>query len=359
MSADAVVIGAGPAGTTMAGRLAKLGYSVLVFEKADFPGKNKACGGALPEKFFKKLELPKDVIEKESRKLVVHFPDESIELPSNGVVLFDREKFDSFLAQKAAENGAKILVSTTVFDVTKRGYETTIHYKRRSEDKPGKVRTRLVIFADGAETLAPKKMKIGFQRKPDHAALAATYDVKCLNHLRDSLDFFVTEKISPFGYGWIFPKQNTMNVGVICLLSKLKQNIKHHLDQLMISQKLEARDVVKYGCRLVPQSVVRKIYGDSALSVGDAAGTADPISGGGISNAIVSAEIAAEIAGRALQVKKVTADLLKDYELRWKQTKNYSGLVSGHRMQTMALKMGVNPAVFLKLSAIIQSKSAA
>jgi len=149
MITDVVVIGAGPAGTTIGGKIASAGFDVLIVEKADFPGHKKACGGAISRSFFMELGLPKEIIEKESKKIVVHYSTGSVELSSeSGFTVFERERFDSFLAQKAEENGARLWTSTIVTDATVKSEGATIHYKKLQREEKGKVRARFVVFAD-------------------------------------------------------------------------------------------------------------------------------------------------------------------------------------------------------------------
>lgn len=358
MITDVVVVGAGPAGATVSGLIASAGFDVLMIEKDRSPGRNKVCGGAVAKNYFIELNLPKEIIEKESSKLVLHFPNERIELPSkSGCVLFDREKLDEMLARKATKNGARLMTSAMVYDVTKSDYNIVLYFKKLLEGGIGEVKARLVVFADGTNTLAHNKMRIGFQKRPDCTALAATYDIRWRENPLDSLDFFVSKEISPFGYGWIFPKKDSINVGVVCLLSRMKQDIKHYLDRFVVSQKLGSRKVIRYGSRLMPQSIAKRIQGDYSLVVGDAAGTADPLTGAGISNAIINANIAAKVVIKALETKKMTADSLADYESRWKETATYRSIQNSCRFQRIALETGINSALFLKLVAALSYDS--
>jgi digeranylgeranylglycerophospholipid reductase len=354
MLADVVVVGAGPAGVTVGGQIASAGFDVLIIEKNQSPGKNKACGGAVTKGCFMELDLPKEIIEKESRKIVIHFENERYEVPSkSGCILFDREKLDQTLALKATKNGARLITSAVVYDVTRSDNEIVLRFKKLPQGEIAEAKARLVVFADGTKTLAREKMGIGFPLRPDCTAVAATYDLRWPKNPLDSLDFFVSEEISPFGYGWIFPKKDSANVGVVCLRSKMKQDIKHYLDRFKISQKLDSREVIRYGSRLTPQSMAKKIHSDSVLVVGDAAGTADPLTGAGISNAIINAKIAAEVAIKALEARKPTADLLASYESKWKETSNYKNILSSCRFQRIALKTGINYAFFLRLSTLL------
>ena len=104
-----------------------------------------------------------------------------------------------------------------------------------------------------------------------------------------------------------------------------------------------------YGSRFIPQSFAKKLFDDSLLVIGDAAGTADPITGGGISNAAASAKIAASVVTEALEAQETTADVLSRYESMWKNTRNYRNLMNKYWIQKLSLKTGINPIIFARL----------
>jgi len=205
------------------------------------------------------------------------------------------------------------------------------------------------VFADGTTTLANRRLKIGFQMQPECTSLAAAVYVNWQHNPSDSLNFFVSNDVSPFGYGWIFPKKDSINVGVMCLLSRMKQDIRQCLKRLMISEGLCSREILMYGSRFIPQSFAKKLFDDSLLVIGDAAGTADPITGGGISNAAASAKIAASVVTEALEAQETTADVLSRYESMWKNTRNYRNLMNKYWIQKLSLKTGINPIIFARL----------
>ncbi|NHJ31388.1 MAG: NAD(P)/FAD-dependent oxidoreductase [Asgard group archaeon] len=353
MKADVIVVGSGPAGTTVGRKIASAGFDVLIIEKEAYPGKNKACGGAVSSYCFSKLKLPRKIIERVTNRIILHFPEKIYEIDSkSSITLFNRENFDRMLANKATEKGARLLVSTLAYDIARNCGKSVVFCKNISKGEKTEVHASLTIFADGTNTLAEKKIGIGFKTSSDSAALAAVYDLEGEKTSNDSLDFFISDEISPFGYGWIFPKKNAINVGVVCLVSKLKHEIKHYLESFLVSQNLDSHEIISYGSRLIPQSIGRKIQDDNIMVVGDAAGTADPITGAGISNAIENAEIAAEVAIKALNNNKLTSGFLSEYERMWKETDNYRLLSNRCWLRKIAFKRGFNSAKFTRLAAL-------
>ena len=209
-------------------------------------------------------------------------------------------------------------------------------------------RARMVIFGDGIPTLANKKFGIGFDCRPDGTALAAACDIQYPGNKLDSLDFFFSDEVSPFGYAWIFPKKDLVNVGVLCLVSKLKQDIGRTLERFVSSVGLGSRQVVRFGSRLIPQAHVGNLHCDSVLVAGDAAGTTDPIDGGGISNAMVNGETAGKVAIEALEANDLKADFLGRFEVQWKKTENYHAFRRSYALQRLALKADLSMGAFLK-----------
>ena len=124
--------------------------------------------------------------------------------------------------------------------------------------------------------------------------------------------------------------------------------MRHSLDQLVTSEKLRPLEVIKYGARFVPQSIPKQIHGDSILVVGDAAGTAVPFSGSGIANAIANGKIAAKVAIEALKSKRLSGDFFARYEDAWMNTPNYENILRFHFLQKIALKAGINVAIYYK-----------
>jgi flavin-dependent dehydrogenase len=115
----------------------------------------------------------------------------------------------------------------------------------------------------------------------------------------------------PGGYAWVFPKRNHLSVGVGCLASKarhLKRDHQKFLDSLGIGGYTIARS----SSHLIPTCTKgRLVWQDKALLLGDAAGLADPLTGEGIHNAILSAKLATPVIENSLAKGKVE---LQDYQ---------------------------------------------
>jgi len=225
--ADVVVIGAGPAGATAAREVAQKGYDIFLIEKDVYPGQNNVCAGGMDRVLVKNLSLTEEIIEKIVSKSIYYFPWQ-IYAVNTPYISVRRKVFDRFLAQKAVKQGTKLFVSTLASDISRSRNEIVISLKNRVTGENYKVKAKLVIFADGPNTLVSKKFKrIGFGRK-NSKAFSAIYELEWKDNPFEDFEFFFDTRVSPWGYGWIFPKRDVLNVGVLCLMSKLQKNIKTH-----------------------------------------------------------------------------------------------------------------------------------
>jgi digeranylgeranylglycerophospholipid reductase len=328
---DVVVIGAGPAGATAAREIARNGYGVFLVEKSAFPGQTSVCGGGIDKVSVENLDLPEKVIEKNISKSLHYFPwgIYTLTTPSLSV---QRNVFDRFLAERAEKYGAKLFTSTIAWNVTLKRNAIVAHLRNLLTNESYEVKAKLLIFADGPHTLASRKFRdVGFRSKPSNTAFAAIYEIEWKHNPFDCFEYFFDTKISPWGYGWIFPKKNLLNVGVVSLMSKMRSNIRKHLDFLVdkhpiASKKLHERPKLRFAADIIPLQHARRIYGERILVVGDAAGMVDPLWGGGISYAIRGSSIAARVAVKALEKSKFNEAFLSRFQRTWKKDKSFKYL---------------------------------
>ena len=324
---DVVVVGAGPAGSAAAREISAEGYNVFLVEKDAYPGENNVCAGCISQPCAESLDLAEEIIEKRISKAVYYFPWKTYVQSILHVTVL-RSVFDRFLAEKAVKKGAKLLVSTLAFDVTRSQDEIVVNLKNRVTGEKDKVKAKLAIFADGPTTLASKKFRgIGFQRD-QQKALAAIYDIEWRNNPFEHLEVFFDRNVSPWGYGWIFPKKDWLNVGVDCSISKMRGNIRTYLDFLVdkhpaASRNLHGRRKLTFAASIIPLAHAKRIYDDRVLVVGDAGGMVDPLWGGGIGYAIKGGMLAAEVALKALKEDCFDETSLSQFQKEWKKGKAY------------------------------------
>jgi len=343
LKADVIAIGAGPAGSTLASNIAKAGFDVFLIDKGDFP-REKACGGALiryeNSSFRFDLDLSDEIIEKKVDGSLFHFPWGTKKVSSLCGVSFSRRVFDSYLAERAVMNGAAFISNTQAYDVTRSREELYVHLKNQRTREKQIAKTKLVAFCDGVSTLA-RKIGFGFERRPSNTAVSALYEMEWKDNPIDCFEFYLDSKISPWGYGWIFPKKDAINVGVFCLMSHMQHNIKEYLDTLVrkhheASKKLRGKRIVRFSSALIPLAHAKSLHKQSALVIGDSAGMVDPIWGAGIKYAISGGKVAARVAVNCLQENDLSESRLAQYDKLWKRTEEYKALRRNYLFSKMA-----------------------
>jgi geranylgeranyl reductase family protein len=293
---DVVIIGAGPAGATLAYELATRRIRVLVIEKSTLP-RYKCCGGGLTVKAAKLAgikinDLADNVISGAVITLKGNHPyygDSTI--PIMYTVM--RENFDHALIKRAQMAGAEILQEAEVHTL-----QTDDSNVRISTTK-GEYRSEFLAGAYGARSQIANAIGITNQSA---YKLGLTCEVQVSREdlvrwrTRVGIDLGRVQG----GYGWIFPKVDHLSVGVACSISKAKR-LRHILREYLDSFKFERYTVSNCNAGLLPLMVGQPNVARGRVTLlGDAAGLADPLTGEGIFNAILSAQLCAKSIEKAL-----------------------------------------------------------
>ena len=166
---DAIVVGGGPAGATAAHDLAKAGHSVLLLDRA---GRIKPCGGAIPPRLIADFEIPAHLlVARATSARMVSPADKKVDIPiENGFDgMVDRERFDEWLRERAAEAG--VLRQTGRFEKIERDDDgmAIVHWRSEGEEGAQPVhshaRARCIIGADGAKSGVARAEIDGWDRQ--------------------------------------------------------------------------------------------------------------------------------------------------------------------------------------------------
>ncbi|WP_337823296.1 geranylgeranyl reductase family protein [Amycolatopsis sp. A1MSW2902] len=328
--AEVIVVGAGPAGSTVATYLARAGVDVLLLEKTVFP-REKVCGDGLTPRGVKQLiDLGLDTSEEagwvRSRGLRILTGDLTLEFdwpdltdyPPYGVSR-TRQDFDDLLAKTAVKAGARLYERTTVTGAITNasGRVVGVEAKVGPEKTPVSYRAPLVLACDGVS--ARLALSVGIdknEKRPMGVAVRRYYkspkhdDPFIEGHLElwdrsDPRD----PKLLP-GYGWAFPLgDGTVNVGLGMLSTSA--SFRNTDYRALLRQWLdgtpeewgyrEENAIGKVGGAGLPMGFNRTPhYRNGLLLLGDAGGMVSPFNGEGISAAMESAQLAAEAVVQAL-----------------------------------------------------------
>jgi geranylgeranyl reductase family protein len=292
MEVDVAVVGAGPAGSTAAYRLAHVGAHVLLVDTATFP-RDKPCGGGVTGRAAQLLPFSidpvvEDVVERLDCRL--RYGPRFERRSSRPLALMtQRRRLDHFLLQKAAEAGADVRDGVKVADVHAGGLTVD------GEE----VRARIVIGADGCNGRAARALELGGE-----IVHGVALEANVPHDSRFAGTMVVEIAAVHGGYGWIFPKGDHLNVGVGGNASEAPR-LREHLRRLCEEHGIDpdaAQDTRGY--RLPMRRPSSGLARGTAAVIGDAAGLVDPFSGDGMYEAFLSAELVATaaldvLAGRA------------------------------------------------------------
>ncbi|MHA1131184.1 MAG: NAD(P)/FAD-dependent oxidoreductase [Candidatus Helarchaeota archaeon] len=307
-----VIVGSGPAGACCAEFLAKNGFPVTLLEKNILP-RYKPCGGAIPEEMVKEFDIPDSIIQRYFTMLVLHHIEENITLErkGRGAVLW-RSDLDSYLTQRACDAGAHLQEKNKVLNVQRD--QNKFHIWTETN----KITSDWIIAADGANSTVLRSFNWK-NFSSNEIALTITHEVKLSKSIiderlgSDNLHIYFGKELIGIGYGWLFPKRDTISVGWGCQLDAIKHSnnqFKKFLD--FSSKQLKNGRLTHKAAHLVPTNV-RAFYHDRVIAIGDAAGFVDPLSGKGIIYAAWSGLIAGQILKQVLDKNRVD-DLEKLYE---------------------------------------------
>lgn len=297
MKYDAVVVGAGPAGSFCALNLAKKGIKVLMIDKCIFP-REKACGGLLSQKSINTLErhiVSVDINYNCINGICLHGENDEKIITNNdsplGIVV-NRMEFDQFLANKAVEAGV-IFIENCKFE----NYASEAGTYKIKTTK-GNFYANYLIGADGYYSKVARASNIRnrwSKWEQGMALYAKVPDKYILQERGNTVEFYFLDVLA--GLGWCFPGNGYYNIGVggtvldrrqiqIAFKSLLEEKIK---DKNIISDLKREAGFMAAGGRL------RKISDRRIFLLGDAAGFVDAFSGEGIYYALRSAQILAEV----------------------------------------------------------------
>jgi geranylgeranyl reductase family protein len=338
---DVIVVGAGPAGATTATILAQKGYDVLLLDRASFP-RDKTCGDAVPAdvvNIMYRLGMEEKVKAAEARgelyplthMLLVSPKRHSLqaefrkgELGTDSYVA-PRYYFDALIQEHAVASGAEFRQARVTGPVQENGRVTGV--KARVNGSTETLSAKVVVGADGVTSSIARALRPKSEQHVDaHRAVALRAYIDDLKEEPHQVEFYLYDEFLP-GYAWVFPTgKNQANIGLGMRLDhfrdrdlSLEDMLHEFLQMPAIEARLlnggELRDVATWQLNFGSQKGMRYVY-DGALLVGDAAGFINPLTGGGIHNSMVSAELASYTIDQAVQSGDMSYEAMRAYEQR-------------------------------------------
>ena len=353
---DAIVVGAGPAGSAMAARLASRGRRVLLLDRAAFP-RPKPCGECLSPAAVGALHrlgalpairaLPHaPILGWRIRPFAGSAFGGDFHSPEPGIAI-DRAALDCALLDHARDLGAEARTGTRVLDlVRERGRVAGV----RTPD--GDLHAPLVVGADGLRSVVSRRLGL-LRRAPRLRKVALTAHVRGLAELggRGELHLF------PWGcVGMAEIGGGAANVTVVVPAGSAR-GIGGRAEEFFEAALATApplRGALRVGGVMATGPFdfpVRAAVADGALLVGDAAGYYDPFTGQGLYRALRGAELAAETADRALASGDPSVASLAPYDAARR-----AAFSAGERLQHAIEAFVSRPAILAPVSRLLANR---
>ncbi len=329
---DVIIIGSGPAGSSLARILSKEGKDVLIIEKRKQVGLPVRCGEGLGAREILKqnLSIPKEVYSTEILGAKVVAPNgKSIvwkDEETKGYML-ERKAFDQWLCELAIKEGAKLKVLMRATDLIKKNGKISGLKVSYREEEEFELTAPLVISAEGMEAQIAKKAGFNTVHNPYDVDTCYQYEMMEYSH-ENLIELYFGSQIAPRGYVWIFPKANKkVNVGLGIggnilngtKLGNMKGSDPKILLDDFISKNKELKNASilnEFGGVISVGAPLDKFVTDNFMVIGTASKQVDPIHGGGIALAMESGLMAAKI---ILDAKgNYSQEKLSPYENIWK-----------------------------------------
>jgi digeranylgeranylglycerophospholipid reductase len=320
---DVLVVGGGPGGLIAARELATRdrGLSVLLLERDRAIGAPVRCGEGVGSGGLSEFIDPRNApwVSRKITKVIFWAPDGTEVRVAEGDVgyVLDRTRFEPALATEAGLAGAEILIGTEATGLRRDGDGWLVAV--RGAGRGYVIRARLIVAADGVDGMVARWAGLDTRVPSRDMESCAQYLMTNVTVDQDAIYLHFGDNVAPGGYAWVFPKGgDSANIGLgTVALRASGRNARQWLDEYVQNYFPTGIRVSYTVGGVIVHPTIKRTVTDGLITVGDAAHMINPLSGGGIVNAMKAGRLAAEVGVAALAAGNVSAGKLQRYHDDW------------------------------------------
>jgi len=321
---DVLVVGGGPAGAVAAWQAKEAApeLEVALLERDRAVGSPVRCAEGVGDAGLREFATPEgaDWAARKITRVIFLAPDDTeVKVAERDVGwVLDRTRFDAHLAAQAATAKAEVLVGTEATGMT-RAADGRWHVRVKHRGAEEIYRARVVIGADGVEAMVGRWAGLDTRVPARDMESCAQYVLQGINCDPDAIYLQFGDRIAPGGYAWIFPRGiGVANVGLgLVALKTDGRNARAYLDDWVARRyPTAARTGFTVGGVIV-HTTIKRTYADGVMIAGDAAHMINPLSGGGIVNAMKAGRLAGCTAAAAIREGDTSEKRLASYHKAW------------------------------------------
>jgi digeranylgeranylglycerophospholipid reductase len=319
--ADVVVVGGGPAGLIAAREAADAGLDVVLVERDRAIGAPVRCGEGVGSRGLNEFISPEGAswVARRITRVIFWAPNGTEVRVAEGDVgyILDRSRFEPALAAEAGSAGADIRVATEAVGLQRHGDRWRVALRGPPGD--GDIDARIVVAADGVEALVGRWAGLDTRVPARDMESCAQYVVSNIAFDPDAIYLHFGHRVAPGGYAWIFPKDvGIANVGLgIVALRADGRPARAWLDDYVARHFPHGITTGYTVGGVIVHPTIKQTVTDGLLVCGDAAHMVNPLSGGGIVNAMKAGRLAARTAAQAIAAGDTSAARLQCYHDEW------------------------------------------
>lgn len=366
---EVLVIGAGPAGASLSFFLAKKGIKTVLIDRKSEIDRPLRCAEYVSAGLASLFDfaLPGLSCGIEAMDTYIDYkPVSSISSPG---FMLDRPVFLQHLVDAFKKCGGIFLAGTKAVSF-EGGRDMPVVTKviQNSCNKESAISSRIVVGADGPNSLVGRH--IGSTNSTFILGLGENIGAKAKEDGR-TLVFFAPEIFG--GYGWLFPKKGSINLGIGCyiqagnnavitIIKKTYADFKRKVFSMELVKMPNGIDGVNvFGglnqggkiAGLIPVSgMLEKTVSGNFILAGDAAGLTNPVTGAGIYNAVYSSKVISRVVPEALgngdygKLKEISEEFRRTFKKSFERAENkrnrfINGWPSQYRCSSKAFSLHV------------------